>query len=81
MHSIWACRILGTCKTYCNQISIWTCHTISLHPLVKIMLDHRSQTSTSCFLKTHVIFGFLQIGFWGIAGRGAAAAGRWPAHV
>ena len=49
--------------------------------LVKILLDHGSQTSTPCFLKTHVIFGFLPIGFWGIAGRGAAAAGRGPAHA
>ena len=23
-HTTWAFQILGTCKTYCNQISIWT---------------------------------------------------------
>ena len=38
---------------YCNQIRICTWHTASLHPLVEIILDHGSQTSTHCFFKTH----------------------------
>ena len=45
-HTLWAFWILGTCKTYCNQISICTSLTTSLHPFVKLILDHGSQTST-----------------------------------
>ena len=37
-------RILETCKTYYNHISIWTWQNTSLHTLVKIILDHGSQT-------------------------------------
>ena len=48
-HTIWAFWILGTCKTYCNHISIWTRHNTSLHSFVKIILDHGSQTSTHFF--------------------------------
>ena len=44
-HTIWAFWILGTCKTYCNHISIWTRHNTSLHSFVKIILDHGSQAS------------------------------------
>ena len=40
---------------------LWTWHTISLHPLVKIMLDHGSQTSPLAFLKP--IYFFFE-NFW-----------------
>ena len=55
-HSIWAFQILGICKTYCNQISIWTRHTTCLYSLIKISLDHGSQTSNPCFLKKNHLF-------------------------
>ena len=48
-HTIWTFWILGTCKTYCNHISIWASHNTSLYPFVKIILDHGSQTSTPFF--------------------------------
>ena len=51
-HTIWFFWILGTCKTYCNHISIWTWHNTSLQPFVKIILDHGSQTYTPFFSKT-----------------------------
>ena len=49
---------LRTCKTYCNQISIWTWHNISLHPLVNIVLDHGSQTQPEKSLKPHFPFSY-----------------------
>ena len=50
-HAIQAFWILGTCKTYCNHISIWTWHNTSPHHFVKIILDHGRQTSTQFFQK------------------------------
>ena len=40
-----------TSKSYCKQISIWSWHPTCLHLLVKIILDYKPQTSTSCSLK------------------------------
>ena len=44
-------RIFDTSKSYCKQISIWSWHPTCLHLLVKIILDYKPQTSTSCSLK------------------------------
>ena len=55
-HSLCPFWILRACKTYCNQIRIWTWQNTSLHTFVKIILDHGSQTSTHCFLNPVNIF-------------------------
>ena len=52
---------LGHARLTAIKSAFWTWHTISLHPLVKIMLDHGSQTSTPCFLNPiYFFFNF----FW-----------------
>ena len=55
-HSKWAFWILGICKTYCNQISICTWHTTSLHPFCQNNFGPRKSNlhPLGFFSKSHI---------------------------